>query len=83
MITVSRKNAHAQLVADLRIRGLAQCGAPRHEFSDLHPNPAKRLRAGSLWCIHCHVIVPIIAAYLYEVGISHGEKPLAGPRDHT
>lgn len=52
-----------------------------HDWSDVHADQRKRLRAGEVQCTRCKVIVPIQSAFFYEAGKRHGaERALADAR---
>ena len=58
------------LAAARRINRGANC--PLHDFSDVPLDAAHRLRAHELQCRQCGVIVPVLAAWYYEMGLRHG-----------
>ena len=53
---------------------LAVAAAPLHEFSDVPVDPGHRLRAHELQCRNCTMVVPVQAAWLYAMGLRHGEE---------
>lgn len=61
---------YAILRATRRMQQGSAC--PGHDFSDVPVDAAKRLRAHELQCVRCHLIVPVLAAWLYEMGRRHG-----------
>ena len=66
---------YAQLGALRRIRVGATCDG--HDFTDVPVATGQRLGAHEMQCARCTLIVPIIAAWLYEMGKRHGA--VAGP----
>jgi len=73
MVTIVMR--YAQLAKHRRVRAGATC--PGHDFQDVPVDPGKRLAVHELACHRCGMIVPILAAWLYEMGKRHGAEQAA------